>query len=87
MGPFFFSLFVFADHILATCHILNGHKESTSLFEAVEGKVAEKAVAGRRDKKSGRKCSCRRSGGRKCGRKGGYSTDRWEGKSRELRSF
>ena len=44
----------------ATCHILSGHKESTSPFEAAEGvgqikvaveKVAEKAVAGRRDRK------------------------------------
>ena len=61
----FFSLFVFADHILAMCHILNGHKESTSLFEAVEGKVAEKAAIGRRDRKGGRKGSCRRSGAEK----------------------
>ena len=80
-----FSLFVFADHIFsqvllsqrATCHILNGHEESTSLFEAAEG--------------VGQKGGCRRSGERRKGgsrrgtrtEKGGCGRDHWEGKSRK----
>ena len=75
----FFSLFVFADHILATCHILNGHKESTSLFGAAKGKVAKKATVGKQDRKGGRKGNCRRS----VEEKGGCSRDHWEGKSKK----
>ena len=63
----------------ATCRILSGHKESTSPFEVAEGvgqiKVAVEKVA--------EKGGCKMSEAEK----GGCSRDRWEGKSRGLRSF
>ena len=60
----------------ATCHILSGHKESTSLFEAVEG-VGQKRWRPKRWQK--RQLQGGETG--KCGKKGGYSRDRWEDKS------
>ena len=70
-----FSLFVFADHIFnqvslsqrAMCHILSGHKESTSLFEAVVGLWHVEGLSGRgshrpsRGDRLERKSGCKRS--------------------------
>ena len=45
----------------ATCHILSGHKESTSLFEAAKG-VGQKGGYRMSELE---KCGCRRSGAEK----------------------
>ena len=55
LGMGHFSLIVFVDHIFsqvslsqrATCHILSGHKESTSLFEAAAGLWQVEELSGR----------------------------------------
>ena len=60
----------------ATCRILSSHKESTLLFEAVEG-VGQKRWRPKRWQK--RQLQGGETG--KCGKKGGYSRDRWEDKS------
>ena len=65
----------------ATCHILSGHKKSTSLFEAVGG-MGQK----RWRPKKWQKRWLQKEWDKKGDRKGGCSRDRWEDKSKIQRN-